>query len=108
LLRSATPLIKRVQAAAPDRQPPLDGGPRAVLSVGTEQYSYDANGALTSGGGRAYTWNLDQQPSEIDYGPGTPPTYVEQYSYDGDGERLTRSHGGLTTMYLAGGWRWTR
>jgi hypothetical protein len=48
LLRSATPLIKRVQAAAPDRQPPLDGGPRAVLSVGTEQYSYDANGARTA------------------------------------------------------------
>jgi RHS repeat-associated protein len=31
-----------------------------------------------------------------------PPTYVEQYSYDADGERLSRTHDGLTTFYLAG------
>jgi hypothetical protein len=27
---------------------------------------------------------------------------MEQYFYDPDGERLARSHGGLTTVYLAG------
>lgn len=73
-----------------------------MLNVGSDLYSYDANGAMTGGGGRAYSWNADNQPTEIHYGPGTPPSTVEQYSYDADGERVTRTHDGLTTFYLAG------
>jgi hypothetical protein len=41
--------------------------------------------------------------SHYHYTPhGTPPSTVEQYNYDADGERLSRSHDGLTTFYLAG------
>ena len=46
-------------------QAPRNGGPHAVLSVGTEQYSYDVNGNMTSGSGRAYSWNADNQPTSI-------------------------------------------
>jgi RHS repeat-associated protein len=41
--------------------------------------------------------------SHYHYTPhGTPPSTVEQYNYDADGERVSRSHDGLTTFYLAG------
>ena len=68
-----------------------------MLNVGTEQYSYDANGNMTSGSGRAYSWNADNQPTSITSGGAS-----EQYSYDADNERLSRTHDGLTTYYLAG------
>jgi RHS repeat-associated protein len=41
--------------------------------------------------------------SHYHYTPhGTPPSTVEQYNYDADGERVSRTHDGLTTFYLAG------
>ena len=81
-------------------QAPLNGGPHAVLSAGTTSYTYDAVGNMTGSTGspgRSYSWNADNQPTSITSGGAT-----EQYAYDGDGERLSRTHGALTTFYLAG------
>ena len=72
---------------------------RAVLSVGGTRYTYDAVGNLTAQGtARDYTWSADNQPTAISSGGAT-----EQYRYDGDGERLTRLHDGLTTFYRGRG-----
>jgi RHS repeat-associated protein len=55
---------------------PLPGSarPHGVTAAGTDSYSYDANGNMTSGGGRTLTWDGEDRPIEIDgvtfhYGP---------------------------------------
>ncbi len=46
---------------------PAAGSPRphAVSSVGGQEYTYDLNGNLVSGGGRSYSWNAGNQPTTI-------------------------------------------
>jgi hypothetical protein len=83
-------------------QAPYNGGPHAALSgawsgAGSAGYGYDAAGNLTGGPGRSLTWYADNTLQTVSSGGGT-----EQYFYDPDGERLARSHGGRTTVYVAG------
>ncbi|HEX6290957.1 MAG TPA: hypothetical protein VFZ66_17360, partial [Herpetosiphonaceae bacterium] len=73
-------------------------GPHQVRNKGGWSYSYDANGNLTGRNGRSYTWNSDNLPTRMVI----PNIADETYTYDADGERLTRSAGGVTTVYLAG------
>ena len=54
---------------------------------------------MVSGGNRSYSWNYENQPSSIT----GPDSVTENYNYNADNERLTRSRSGLTTAYLAGG-----
>lgn len=75
-------------------------GPHQVRSKGGWPYTYDANGNLTSHNGRTYTWNGDNLPSRLVI----PNIADESYTYDADGERLTRTAGGVTTVYLGGLW----
>ena len=65
-------------------------------------YDYDCNGNLTSGAGRSYTWDHENRPTQIISG-----TVTENYTYDGDGERISRASGGVTTIYLGGLWEET-
>jgi RHS repeat-associated protein len=69
-------------------------------SIDTDTYSYDANGNLVSHNGRSYTWTSDNLPSRLTI----PNLADEHYTYDADGERLTRTVNGVTTVYLAGLW----
>jgi YD repeat-containing protein len=74
-------------------------GPHQARTVNGQAYSYDANGNLLSGGGRTYTWNDERLPASVASGGVT-----ESYSYDADGERVTRTRSGTTTRYLEGLW----
>jgi YD repeat-containing protein len=74
-------------------------GPHQARRVNNQPYTYDANGNLTSGGGRTYTWNDERLPASVASGGVT-----ETYTYDADGERVTRTRNGMTTLYLEGLW----
>jgi RHS repeat-associated protein len=74
-------------------------GPHQARTVGNQSYNYDANGNLTSGGGRSYTWTADNLPATV-----TNAGVTESYTYDADGERVVRSAGGVTTLSFAGVW----
>ena len=76
-------------------------GQRPVLSVtyttaGANTYSYDANGNMTGGSGRTYTWNPENKPLTTVQG-GTTTTFV----YDGDGGRAKKIVGTTTTRYIS-------
>lgn len=75
-------------------------GPHQVRNKGGWTYTYDNNGNLTGHNGRTYTWNSDNLPSRIVI----PNIADESYTYDADGERLTRTVNGVTTVYLSGVW----
>jgi len=67
--------------------------PSAVAGVNR---TYDANGNLTGGDSRSYTWNYDNKPSSV-----TGIDLVqEQYGYDADTNRVYRTRNGITTFYL--------
>ncbi|MBA3943793.1 MAG: hypothetical protein H0X37_04440 [Herpetosiphonaceae bacterium] len=73
--------------------------PHAVQSTDWwGNFSYDPNGNLTSGKGRTYTYNVNNQPVQIT----GPDGVAEVYRYDADGERDLRTRSGLTTVFLGG------
>jgi YD repeat-containing protein len=74
-------------------------GPHQARTVNGQAYTYDANGNLLTGGGRTYTWNDERLPASVASGGVT-----ESYTYDADGERVTRTRSGTTTRYLDGLW----
>jgi hypothetical protein len=73
--------------------------PHTPSSVGGASYTYDANGNLTGGGGRTYTWNTENLPLSV-----SQTSTSESYSYDADGERGKVVRGSTTTVYLEGLW----
>jgi RHS repeat-associated protein len=82
--------------------------PHTPSAVNGASYSYDANGNLTAGSGRSYTWTAENLPASISWSGGS-----ESYSYDADGERVAKTVGGATTLYfqgvfeqvIGGGWK---
>ena len=72
-------------------------GPHQARKVNGETDTYDNNGNLMSGGGRTYSWNADNQPTSI-----TSDGVTESDVYDADGERVKRTRGSTTTVYLGG------
>ncbi|NNU28428.1 RHS repeat-associated core domain-containing protein [Isoptericola sediminis] len=85
--------------------------PHAVTQVtatgtdaGTSSYAYDEAGNMTTrdAAGRAaqtLTWDPEGELSTVKEGS----TTVGEYVYTADGERLLRTEGGTTTLYLPGG-----
>jgi YD repeat-containing protein len=76
------------------------GNAHAPATVGGQAYAYDANGNVTSGGGRTYVWDANNRPTSI----AGPDGVAEAYGYDADGQRVSRTRAGVTTVYLAGAW----
>ncbi|MFN8505603.1 RHS repeat-associated core domain-containing protein [Kouleothrix sp.] len=74
-------------------------GPHQARTVGGSTYSYDANGNLVSGGGRTTWRRADNLPLSV-----TRAGVTESYTYDGDGTRVAKTVGGVTTVYFAGLW----
>jgi RHS repeat-associated protein len=74
---------------------PSPGQPRphAVTKAGSYSYSYDANGNTLTGAGRTITWNADNLPESVSSGA--------SFVYDGDGARLKKTYGSVTTLYLS-------
>jgi len=70
--------------------------PHAVTTAGSNSYSYDANGNLTSGAGRTLTYNLENKPLTITIA-GQTTTFV----YDGDGGRVKKTAGTTVTRYIS-------
>ena len=63
-------------------------------------YAYDANGNLTSGNGRGYTWDAENRPTLI----GGGGIVDENYTYDADSRRVKITTSQATTLYLEGMW----
>jgi RHS repeat-associated protein len=70
--------------------------PHAVTTAGSNTYSYDANGNMTAGAGRSFTYNLENKPLTITVG-GQTTTFV----YDGDNGRVKKIVGSTTTRYIS-------
>ena len=67
--------------------------PQAPSFVNGSPYTYDANGNLTSGGGRSPQWNVYNQPTVIS---------GAQFLYDGLGERVSKTSTQGTSLYPFG------
>ncbi len=74
---------------------PTIGAPRihGPLTAGSLSYAYDADGNVTSGGGRTIQWTANNLPSQIN---------ATQFTYDGAGARLSKTTGSSTTIYPVG------
>jgi RHS repeat-associated protein len=68
--------------------------PHAVITAGDNTYAYDAAGLMTSGAGRALTWNGDNRVATITGGASLA------FTYDADGARIQQVEGAITRRYL--------
>ena len=81
-----------------------NAGPHAVTGVsggplGTQSYTYDANGNMTGGGGRTITWTSFNQVETVVQG-----SFTSTFSFGANHERVKQvSHLG-TTVYAGGIW----
>jgi RHS repeat-associated protein len=76
--------------------------PHAPIRVGGQPYAYDANGNLTSGGGRTFVWNGWNQLAGV-----TQAGVTETYADDAAGARVTRTSNGATVVTVADLWERT-
>jgi hypothetical protein len=81
----------------------INAGPHAVTGVsggplGTQTYAYDANGNLTSGGGRVITWTSFNQAKTI---AGTGG-HSSAFYFGAAHERVRQVSDTATTLYAAG------
>jgi YD repeat-containing protein len=60
-------------------------GPHQARTVNGVNYSYDADGNISSGAGWNYTWNADNTLASL-----ANASTTESYTYDADGERVSR------------------
>lgn len=77
-----------------------NAGPHALHRAGSDDYVYDANGSITSGGGRTVTWSSFNKPTSFQKGD-----TVIQFHYGPDRKRYKKTVGGQigtdeTTLYL--------
>jgi hypothetical protein len=63
--------------------------PHAVISVGSGNYTYDANGNMTNRAGQSITWDLENRPISIG---------SSSFIYDGDGNRIKKTKSGQVTI----------
>ena len=70
-------------------------GPHAVSSAGANTYTYDADGNMMSGGGRAYTWNAANLAASV-----TSAGQTTSWTYDADYNRVMQTEGSTTTTFL--------
>jgi len=68
---------------------------RVVKNGVATNYAYDANGNMTSGNGRTFTYDFDNMPTSIDSGS----AYVESV-YDAYGNRVKKTTPNSTTIYI--------
>jgi len=69
--------------------------PHAVTAVGATGYTYDANGNMTARGSQTIAWDVENRPVSVSDN-GTVTTFV----YDGDGNRVKKTEGGETVLYV--------
>ena len=69
--------------------------PHAVTDVGETEYAYDDNGNMTDRDDQTITWDVENRPVSVSDGVNTS-TFI----YDGDGNRVLRTEGGETVLYI--------
>lgn len=74
---------------------PVAARPHAVTQAGSLTYAYDANGNLTSGGGRTITYDGEERPTVV-----TALGQTTSFVYGPEGKRLKKTSAGDTTLYL--------
>ncbi len=67
--------------------------PHAPLTAGSKAFAYNANGDITSDGTRTFAYDGENRPANVS---GT------LYTYGPDGERISKTTPGGTTLYLGG------
>ncbi len=67
-----------------------------IDGTGQTAYAYDADGNTTSMGSLSLAWNREGRLIRVESGS----TPVSQYLYNAFGQRVLKSAGGLTTLYL--------
>jgi RHS repeat-associated protein len=72
-------------------------GPHQARTIAGVAFGYDLNGNQTSGPGRSISWSGENMPTSI-----TNAGVTETYTYNADGQRVTRTLNGLTVVYLEG------
>jgi RHS repeat-associated protein len=76
-----------------------DGGPTP-----SSAYDYDSNGNMETGGGRTYSWTLDNKPWRIEQG-----TIWSEFTFDSSRQRTTqKTNLGSTTYYVGGAYEEVR
>jgi RHS repeat-associated protein len=67
-------------------------------AFGSQSFTYDLNGNLTSDGTNTYTWNARDQLASM-----TDPGLTASFQYDASGKRTSKTVKGATTTYLYDG-----
>ncbi len=68
-------------------------------SGSTVNYTYDANGNLTGDGTRTFEWDAENRLTAVKQGA----TTLASFAYDGDGKRVQKTAGSVTTSYVYDG-----
>ena len=69
--------------------------PHAVTAVASTSYAYDANGNMTTRGSQTLTWDVENRLVGVsDNGA------IMSAVYDGDGNRVKKTEGGTTILYV--------
>ncbi len=71
--------------------------PHAVIAAGGNTYTYDANGNMSAGAGRTFTYDVENRPISI-----TASGAAVALVYDGHGSRVMKTAGSTTTVYVGG------
>jgi RHS repeat-associated protein len=66
-----------------------------LLTAGATGYTWDSNGNMIGKGGASYTWDVLDRMIGI-----TDGATVSTYAYNGDGVRLSKTVGAVTTQYV--------
>jgi RHS repeat-associated protein len=70
--------------------------PHAVTTAGSNSYTYDANGNMSTGAGRTFTYDFENRPTTIVSGGQTTT-----FTYDGDGGRVKKQTGSSVVWYIS-------
>ena len=79
-------------AARPHAPTSISGGP-----LGSLTFSYDGNGNLASGNSRSYTWNANNQITQVIANSATTT-----FTYGPDGDRIKKASGAVVAKYPFG------
>ena len=76
--------------------------PHAVSVAGTNSYSYDLNGNMTSGAGRSFDYDFQNKPTCIAMSapPCSSSATKTMFVYDGAGARVKKTVGANSTRYI--------
>jgi RHS repeat-associated protein len=68
----------------------------AVTAVGSMSYAYDANGNMIERANQVLLWDIENRLTSVSENGTTTATFV----YDGDGNRVKKTEGGETILYI--------